>query len=272
MKVVIFVNSNNHLFISGLCIKHLQNLQEIIDGIIVVTPQIERLKPFYQWLGFDQITFITDSQICQTLNIPSDQLSWIDKQYAILNLDKIINDEIILNVDADVIFNREIKLTQDATRRFYIETECYQPYFDTIFDFFGLTKSLPQWDSFISDFMIFDSKYLKEMRKSTTAFDNYYNWRVIVDKNTPITGQYKTPAISEYEVYGTWMYANYPEIMILDRTSSTYGKFEDNIKYYKFVPTTENLKQNKNIIPLRQTYDSDIDWNLIYPLGWEFFK
>jgi hypothetical protein len=271
MKTVIFVNSN-HLFISGLCLRHLTNLKETIDGIVVITPHVERLESFYHWMGFDQITFLSDSEVCQTLNIPSDRLSWIDKQYAILNLDKLVNDDIILNVDADIIFNTELKLTQDTARRFYIETECYQPYFDTIFDFFGLKKSLPQWDSFISDFMIFDSKYLKEMRKSTTAFDSYYSWKSIVDKNTPTTDQYKIPAISEYEMYGTWLYANYPDVMILDRTSSTYGKFEDNVKYHKFIPSIENLKENKTIIPLRQTYDTDIDWDLIYPKGWQSFK
>lgn len=271
MQVAVFIN-DCHLFIGGLCLKHLTNIEDNIDNITVITPNVERTKNFYNWLGFDRITFLSDYEVCQTLNIPSERLDWVKKQYAILNLDKLVDDDVILNVDADVIFNTNIKLTHGSLRKFYIETECYQPYFDSIDDFFNLKKTMPQWDSFISDFMVFDRPYLQEMRESSLAFSDYTEWTLIVDKNTPTSGQYITPAISEYETYGTWMYANHPEIMILDRTNITYGKFENNIKYHKFIPTTENLKQHKNIITLRQTYDTDIDWNLIYPNGWELFK
>jgi hypothetical protein len=268
MQLVIFVNTN-HLFISGLCLKHLNNLNETVDGITIITPNIDKVKNFYRWCGIDQISFLSDSKICNILDIPGNSLDWIIKQYAILNLDKIIDSEQIVNIDADIIFNTEVKLTEGNHRRFYLENEYYQPYFDTIFDFFRLKKILPIRDSFISDFMIFDSKLLAEMRASSIAFDNYNNWRSIVDKNMPTNLQYNVPAISEYETYGTWLYANYPELMIFDRTNSTY---EDNNKFHRFTPTPINLEQHKTIISLRQTYDTDIDWSLIYPSGWEFFK
>jgi hypothetical protein len=268
MKVVVFVNGN-HLFISGLCLKYLINLEDNVDSITVITPDVERMKNFYNWVGFNNITFLSDYNVCQTLNIPSERLDWFKKQYAILNLDKLVDDDVILNVDADVIFNTEVKLTDGNHRRFYLETEYYQPYFDTIFDFFNLRKTIPLMDSFISDFMVFDRQYLQEMRESSDAFIDYTKWLLIVNKNTPIE---QVHAISEYETYGTWMYANHPEIMILDRTNNTYGKSEDNHKYCKFIPTTENLVQHKNIIALRGTHDKDINWDLIYPNGWQNFR
>jgi hypothetical protein len=265
MKVVIFVKQE-HFYLSGLCLKHLSNLSEPIENITIITPDKEKLKQFYQWLGIDGITFFSDFEICQKFSITSYRLNWFRKQYVILNLDKLVGEGLILNVDADVIFNAPVKLIKNDQVVFYLESGFYKPYFDTIRDFFGLEKILPEMDSFIADFMLFDSKYLKEMRDDSQIFDSYTSWQEVVDKNTPFN---QVSAISEYETYGTWMYAKYPNKMNLDKSSPTYHNM---MRYHKFVPTKKNLECNKNILSLRATYDNDIEWDTVYPNGWREFK
>lgn len=282
MRVVVFV-SDYHLFVSGVCIKHLPNLNENVSDITIITPNIERHQKFYTSLGFNNLSYLSDLDVCKRLDIPSCRLSWVDKQYAILNLDRLFDDETVFNIDADVILNRPVKVTNGEQRIFYLESEYYPWYFKTIREFFGLKKSLKGNDSFIADFMVFDKKYLEEMKASSPAFANYQTWRNVIDNNTPseqdiiewltplpIDEVYVTPAISEYETYGTWIRANYRNIVILDRSSPTYGNTAD---HQTIIPTEEYLAENKSIISMRfSQQDSEQYWQLIYPNLWDKFK
>lgn len=264
MHIVMFV-ANYHTLISGICLRHLNNIKENISGITVVTPDTTKTKEFYHWLGIENINFLEDQEVCDALDISKSGLDWTRKQYAIMNLDRLINDDQILNMDADVIINTPLALTQGKQRYFYLENEYYVPYFDTVRDLFGLQKKLANHESFNSDFMIFDRCFLQEMRDDSKDFRNFESWKKVVDRNT-LPGAV-VPATSEYETYGTWLQNKHPEVMIFVESST----FHDNMKYQRFLPSLKNLQSNPGIIPLRQTYDRELDWNQIYPDGWQQF-
>ena len=94
-----------------------------------------------------------------------------------------------------------------------------------------------------------------------TEFERKYESTFSIEKNNT-SGNC---AVSEYETYGNWLYFSYPDVMLLEK-SITY---DNNMKFHKFNPTQENLDANPGIIPMRNTYDFDIDWTPIYP-DWKF--
>lgn len=264
MKTVIFV-SNSHFFLSGLCLKYLANVKEVTDTTII-TPNVEKLKEFHKWLGFSNLSYLSDQHISSVLQI--DKIDILSKQYAVLNLDRIIDSDYIFNVDADVIFNKSISLFYNNKTIFYLENEYYEPYFRTIRDIFGIEKILDNSVSFIADFMLLESNKLVTMRSTCSPLKDYQLLKSIVDKNTPVTEPRSYPAFSEYETYGTWMMYNDISNMKLinSHTFSNSGMFTN------FQPTIQNLNVNPYILPLRITRDKDIDWNKIYSPDWVKFK
>lgn len=272
MKVVLFVSST-HFYLSGLCIQHIiKNVKDRIDGIIVMTPKINELKAFHEWLGITGVEYYSDEEICKKLGAPGISLSWTVKQYAILSLDKLFDGDTFLNVDADVLINAPTTFIRGNSRLFVTEKEHYAPYFSTIKDFFGLTKKIMYYESFIADFMVFDRVYLEEMRKDAyPLLDDFDKWINIVEKNTPIdpeTNEEGCPAMSEYETYGTWISHKHPEILEFEKSATYFYP----MMFYMFQPTEKNLAEHPCIIPMRMTRDYDIDWNAIFPPGWEQFR
>ena len=264
MNIILFVNSN-HFYISGLCLRSLVNIQDKIDNIYIITPKIESLRLFHTWLGFRDIQYISDKHICRHLGMSGNRLHWT-KQWAMLNIDRFLEGETFFITDADVIFNTKTQFLHGTKRKFVIEYEYYAPYFNTIKDLTGIEKTLPKKDSFISDFMVFDSRYLRELRNSNNVFADTQTWLQVVERNKHPTDP--CIAFSEYELYGTWLYHHYPECMILEKSKI----YPENDTYYLFQPTQDNLAATPDIIALRNTYDQDIDWQRIYPDGWQNFK
>jgi hypothetical protein len=259
MKVVVFVNPETHVFVSGLCLKHLHNIQDSVSEIIVITAG-NHVKKFHQHLGFNNITYIDEQTVCKTLELPNRGLDSFSKQFAILHLDKFIDGDTFLNIDADVIFNQPVKFIFEHQRKFYIELDDFKPYYSTLESMCGIKRQLDPPSSFIADFMIFDRIYLEQLRTQSPAVADWNYW-VSVEKNNT-SGNC---AVSEYETYGSWLYSSHPDVMLLEK-SITY---DNSMKFHKFNPTQENLDANPSIIPMRNTYDFDIDWTPIYP-DWKF--
>lgn len=259
MTVVIFVNSHTHFFISGLCLQHLHNIQDEVSDVVVISAG-EKIKEFHQHLGLDNITYLDERTICRAIGLTSGRLNSYNKQFAILHLDKFIDGDTFLNVDADVIFNQPVKFVFGDQRKFYIEQGNFEPYFSTLESMCGIARQLKSPDSFIADFMIFDRVYLEQLRTQSPALSDWDHW-LLLDKNS-LSGNYE---ISEYETYGNWMLTNHSDKMLLEKSNTYY----DNMKFYKFNPTQENLEANPCIIPMRNTYDFDINWAPIYP-NWKF--
>ena len=255
MKVVIFINSKTHFFVSGLCLQHLRNIQDWVNEVVVITDG-EKIKEFHQHLGFNNITYIAEHTVCRAIGLPGRYLDSHNKQFAILNLDRFIDGDIFLNVDADVIFNQPVKFIFGSERKFYLEQENFKPYFITLEEMCSIKKQIEEDSSFIADFMVFDRTYLEQMRTQSPILKNWSEWNAVAKKHN---------GVSEYETYGNWMYANYPNLMLLEKSNTYYS----NMKYHKFNPTQENLNANPCIIPMRNTYDFDIDWAPIYP-DWKF--
>jgi hypothetical protein len=113
MKVIVFVNPQTHVFVSGLCLKHLHNIQDSVSEIIVITAG-NHVKEFHQHLGFDNITYIDERTVCKTLELPDRRLNSYSKQFAVLHLDKFIDGDTFLNIDADVIFIQPTQRRQNS--------------------------------------------------------------------------------------------------------------------------------------------------------------
>lgn len=261
IKTVVFVGPK-HFFMSGVTLRYLKNISEVTETYII-SPSPDKLESFHQWLGLPEFKYIDDKIVCKNLDMP--EMNFLSKQFCIMNLDKIIDSKYILNIDADVIFNTEISFINNDTITFYLEDEFYPPYFQTIKEIFNLEKILDERDSFVADFMLFESSVLKEIRNKTKYFSNYDLFKKISGKNKDESIGY--PAFSEYETYGTWMMHHYPSRMKLKR-SDTYS---NNVRFKNFLPTRDNIQNNPGIIPIRQTWDYDIDWNQIYPEDWKQF-
>lgn len=255
IKVVIFVNSKTHFFVSGLCLQHLHNIQDPVTEVVVIT-RGEKIKEFHQHLGFTKITYIAEHVVCQALGMSDKNLNSYNKQFAILNLDRIIDADTFLNIDADVMFNRPVKFIFGDKRKFYLEQENFESYFATLEDMCGIKKQIDAASSFIADFMVFDRTYLEQMRTQSPILKNWPAWNTVAKKHN---------AVSEYETYGNWMHVNYPSRMLLEKSNTYYN----NMEYHKFNPTQENLDANPCIIPMRNTYDFDINWEPIFP-NWKF--
>jgi hypothetical protein len=255
MKIVIFVNPKTHIFVSGVCLQHLHNIQDSVSEIVVITSG-NHVKEFHHHLGFTNITYIEEHTVCHALGMSSNKLCSYSKQFVILNLDRIIDGNTFLNVDADVIFNQPVKFMFGDQRKFYLEQENFAPYFATLEEMCGIKKQIEVDSSFIADFMVLDRQYLEQMRTQSPILKNWSAWNTVAKKHN---------AVSEYETYGNWMYAAHSNKMLLEKNNTYY----DNMKYYKFNPTQENLDANPYIIPMRNTYDFDIDWAPIFP-NWKF--
>jgi hypothetical protein len=255
MKVVLFINPKTHVFVSGLCLKYLHNIQDPVSEIIVITAG-NHIKEFHQHLGFDNITYIDERTVCRALNLPGYLLNWNTKKFAILNLDKFIDGDIFLNVDADVLFNQPVQFLFGNKRKFYLEQDDCKAHYDAMKEMCGIERQLSAPNSFIADFMLFDRQYLEQMRAKSPALTNWRDWETIANHHDDV---------SEYVTYGNWLHANYPNVMLLEKSNTYYS----NMKYHKFNPTQENLNANPCIIPMRNTYDFDIDWAPIYP-NWKF--
>jgi hypothetical protein len=238
---------------------------EIISKTIVT-------EKYFQYKDYN---VLTDEEIWNTIdknneyedlyNFDLPRPGWIKQQILKLSLDYFFDGDILV-LDADLIFLKPIKFIENEKYNFHLGYEYDERYFlmnDILLD---LDKQTSKYQSFITDFGIFNSNILKEIRNEIENKHQKYWLEVIGEYMTPV-GVYenfyknyknlspkfnykdyifKTPILSEYELYGNYFFKKYT-----NKINNIINTVDINIviikvpDYKKYTPQTliENLNK-----------------------------
>lgn len=131
---------------------------------------------------------------------------WLKQQILKLSCDTIQSGNILI-VDADLFFLKPMKLIENNKFNFYMAKEFYKNYFYTNKFLLDLDKYAR--DSFISDFILFNTDVLKEMKSYIEKkFDD--NWINVVNKR--MIRKDRT-GLSEYEMYGNFLLKHHRKLV-----------------------------------------------------------
>jgi hypothetical protein len=133
---------------------------------------------------------------------------WVRQQIFKLHCFLLSPAEHFLVVDADLCFLKEVRFTDEQGRyRFYMENECFEPYFRAIHRLLGIKKAVDE--SFISDHMLFCSVLLREMLQSVEDRSGRPFLESLASALKEQPEGFRS--LSEYEMYGTYLLHRHPE-------------------------------------------------------------
>lgn len=119
-------------------------------------------------------------------------------------------NEYYLTWDADTLPLSKVEYFEDSHPRFTIKKECHLAYFETIKHLFGYGK-LKEF-SFIAEHMMFKVSIVREMLNAIENSDvEGEKWYDKCLNACNFNSRYSAPHFSEFETYGTYCMANYPE-------------------------------------------------------------
>ena len=157
---------------------------------------------------------------------------WIKQQILKLSLDAFFNGDILV-LDADLLFLRPMQFIENKKYNLYINTLRPNFYFlngkfsgDSRYilmmrKLLGFEQQTSQSQSFVTDFSIFNSHILNQM-KNEIENKHKRNWIESIDKFSNLSRIYKNfssqnseiinlPVLSEYELYGNYLLKNYKD-------------------------------------------------------------
>jgi len=209
LHLVIFCGPNYKDYLLDHCVYSIsQNVQDNIVSRTIVS-NLE-----FEYPGFD---VVSDQTLWHCIDPDFKykklfQTNWARQQILKLSIDKIKTGKILV-VDADLFFLKPVKFINHGKYNIYTssDSDYYQPYFDTIKQLLNLNKTLSH--SFITDFAVFDTDILAYL-KSAIERHTHKNWinavyDVMLDqeKDSEQFGH----GLSEFELYGTYLYNNHYE-------------------------------------------------------------
>ena len=134
---------------------------------------------------------------------------WYYQQFLKMRFSALCEGDYYMSWDMDTVPLREIDMF-DLTGKpvFDIKKEFIPGYFNTIEKLLGLKKN--EDGSFISEHMIFDKDYMKEVIEAIGASEVKGDtfWKKIIEA---IDDDYITLGFSEFEIYGTYVTEKYPD-------------------------------------------------------------
>lgn len=246
-----------------------------------------------KYFQYKDYNVLTDSQIWNTIDKNNDYKNlynfdlprpgWIKQQILKLSLDYFFDGNILV-LDADLIFLKPIKFIENDKYNFYLGYEYDERYFLMNNILLDLDKQTNKYQSFITDFGIFNSNILKEIRDGIKN-KHQRNWLEVIDGYITPVGLYEnfyknyknlysnfnhknyiftTPVLSEYELYGNYFFKKYPnKINNIINTVDTKIVIIRVPNYKKYTPQTliENLnKCTKNYYSCVM-FDINVDKN-----------
>lgn len=142
---------------------------------------------------------------------------WYYQQFLKMSFSAICEDEYYVSWDMDTVPLRVLSFfDEDGRPAFDLKSEYNPRYFRTIEKLLGLKKTVE--GSFVSEHMIFCTKYMKELIEKIGAShvegSNYTEKAVMA-----VTGDDIILGFSEFETYGTYVTDKYPD-------AYSYRKFE----------------------------------------------
>lgn len=132
---------------------------------------------------------------------------WLRQQILKLSVDQILTGDILI-VDADLFFLQPLTLVQDHKYNIYHGVIEHNKPFSKIIELV-LGESKDTEHSFISDFMIFNSDILSEMKynieiKNQKPWIESLYWAML-DPNLDVPSEHVLQSLSEFELYGTYL-------------------------------------------------------------------
>jgi Family of unknown function (DUF6492) len=127
---------------------------------------------------------------------------WWRQQILKFSIGKIKSGDVLV-VDADLFFLQPVTLVQDQKYNIYTALEHDPVYFRTLNYLLGINKQITQ--SFISDFSVFNTDLLELLKQDIENRHNL-NWIEVLENCLA-----KSRVFSEFETYGNYMVAKYPE-------------------------------------------------------------
>lgn len=188
--------------------------------IVIIAP--EQLRMDIQELG-DNFIFICEDNLLEGLSYKAieklisnrDSLAvartgWYFQQFLKMAYSFICPDDYYFVLDADTIPVRKLDMFSSNKIPFFdIKTEYNAPYFATMKKIIGMTKSID--GSFISEHMLFNTKYMKELIhriEDNSNVEGIYFFEKVI--NAIRTVDLLESGFSEFETYGTFVLSTYP--------------------------------------------------------------
>ncbi|MBP7496984.1 MAG: hypothetical protein KA792_04900 [Bacteroidales bacterium] len=190
-----------------------KNIKHPIDKIFIVAPETIKLKELSCKLN---CIFINEKSVLgynkSIINYNfngSDRSGWLFQQLLKLYSDNISNKSHFLILDADTIFIHNKKFEHNNKIILDFSDEFHNPYYATFEKLTGLHHKFPI--SFVSHYMLFEAKKLKELRLLIEKHNNCSWDKAIIataDNN-------QLSCFSEYETYANFVLQKYKrEFMI----------------------------------------------------------
>jgi hypothetical protein len=166
---------------------------------------------YFKIEGFDVLTDIelwnkidSDLEYKNLYNSDISKPGWTKQQIIKLSLDKLINGNILV-VDADLLFLNPVKFVEKGKYNLYLSHEYDENYFIMIEFLLGVKKQTKKYQSFISDFSIFNSKILTNIKNDIEKKHKKF-WIDVISHY--IESSDVPPWLSEYELYGNYLLKN----------------------------------------------------------------
>jgi hypothetical protein len=232
LNLVIFCKSRYKSFLP-YCIYSAETfLQDKIISKTIITEKYFEYKNFniiedeYLWSFFD-----SDFKYKKLYDLDVFSRGWTKQQILKLSLDEIFSGNILV-LDADLLFLRPMQFIENKKYNLYINTLHPERFFDGKFSgdsryilmmrkLLGFEQQTSQSQSFVTDFSIFNSHILNQM-KNEIENKHKRNWIESIDKFSNLSRIYKNfssqnseitnvPVLSEYELYGNYLLKNYKD-------------------------------------------------------------
>lgn len=184
-----------------------KHIKHPIDKIFIVAPITIKLKELSSKLNcvfIDEKSVLGYNKSVINYNFNgSDRSGWLFQQLLKLCSDKISSKSHFLILDADTIFIRSKKFEHKNKIILDFSDEYHSPYYTTYEKLTGLQHNFPV--SFVSHYMLFEAKKLKELRQLIEKHNNCDWDKAIIgtaDNN-------QLSCFSEYETYANFVLQKY---------------------------------------------------------------
>jgi len=187
--------------------KDLYKIKDIHESIVkFMTPLPNKIYCICSDIPLDKVNGIEYILETSVLDIEVSKIpvrsTWVYQQY--LKLLQNVTIDKYLVIDADIIFNKPIEIFTEDKPNFFISNKTHnRPFFRYLDRLFGIKKNNDF--SFISEIMFFDRVLINEL--ILTKFKDHNEF--IEESNKVLK---KDCFISEYELYGNYIFNNYKDL------------------------------------------------------------
>jgi hypothetical protein len=131
---------------------------------------------------------------------------WLVQQFIKLECDSFCSEEHVYAIDADTILVRPQKFEHDGKVILLVSDEYHPPYYETYAGIFH--DAIEPRFSLVTHQMVFERKRLEELKGDIEDRNGAKPWyEAILENLVPA----EDSAFSEFETYGNWMKARYPD-------------------------------------------------------------